>query len=117
MTVNKNKLENYAKLAVEFGVNVQKNEDVLINSSLEDPTLARLVAKYAYKKGARLVSINWKDEELTKLKYTYETQETLNEVPDYIIEKNIYQLEKHRSNRISIIGDDPDLLKDLDQKR
>lgn len=117
MTVNKNKLENYAKLAVEFGVNVQKNEDVLINSSLEDPTLARLIAKYAYQKGARLVSINWKDEELTKLKYTYEDQETLNEVPDYIIEKNIYQLEKHRSNRISIIGDDPDLLKDLDQKK
>ena len=47
MTVNKNKLENYAKLAVEFGVNVQKNEDVLINSSLEDPRLARLIAKYA----------------------------------------------------------------------
>ena len=87
MTVNKNKLENYAKLAVEFGVNVQKNEDVLINSSLDDPALARLIAKYSYEKGARLVSINWKDEELTKLKYTYEDQETLNEVPDYIIEK------------------------------
>ena len=73
MTVNKNKLENYAKLAVEFGVNVQKNEDVLINSSLEDPTLARLIAKYAYEKGARLVSINWKDEELTKLKDLLDT--------------------------------------------
>ena len=54
MTVNKNKLENYAKLAVEFGVNVQKNEDVLINSSLEDPALARLIAKYAYKNNLTL---------------------------------------------------------------
>lgn len=117
MTINLKKLENYAKLAVEFGVNIQKGEDLLINSSIEDPTLARLIAKYAYEKKARKVTINWKDENITKLDYTYQDQETLNEVPAYIIEKNKYQLEKHRSNRISIIGDDPDLLKDLDQKK
>lgn len=117
MTINLKKLENYAKLAVEFGVNVQNGEDVLINSSIEDPSLARLITKYAYEKGARKVTINWKDEEITKLDYKYQDQETLNEVPDYVIEKNIYQLEKHRSNRVSIIGDDPDLLKGLDQKK
>lgn len=117
MTINLKKLENYAKLAVEFGVNVQDGEDVLINSSIEDPSLARIITKHAYESGARKVSINWKDEEIIKLDYTYQNQKTLNEVPDYIIEKNIYQLEKHRSNRISIIGDDPDLLKNLDQKK
>lgn len=117
MTINRKKLENYAKLAVEFGVNIKKGEDLLINSSLEDPTLARLITKYAYEKGARKVSVNWKDEVLTKLNFKHQDQETLNEVPDYVIGKNKYQLEEKRSNRISIIGDDPDLLKDLDQKK
>src|SRR5699024_466256 len=51
------------------------------------------------------------------LNFKHQDQETLNEVPDYVIDKNRYQLEEKRSNRISIIGDDPDLLKDLDQKK
>lgn len=117
ITMNLKKLENYARLAVEFGVNVQKNEDVIINSSIENPVLAQLITKYAYEKGARKVSINWKDDEITKLAYTYQDQETLNEIPNFIIEKNKYQLEEHRSNRISIVGDDPDLLKGLNQKK
>ena len=117
MTVNIKKLENYARLAVEMGVNVQENEDVLINVSLEDTRLAELIAKYAYQKGARLVSVNWKSDYLTKLAYTYQTSDTLNEVPDYVVEKSRYQLAEKKSNRISIVGDDPDLLKGLDQKK
>ena len=76
------RIENFARLAVEFGVNVQKDEDVLITSPVEAPLLARLMTKAAYEKGARKVSINWVDDALTRLSYEYESQETLNEVPD-----------------------------------
>ncbi|MGO3018015.1 MAG: aminopeptidase, partial [Anaerococcus sp.] len=65
--MNTNKLKNFAKLAVEIGVNVQEGEDLLITSPLEEPRLARLMAEAAYKIGARKVSINWKDDELTRL--------------------------------------------------
>lgn len=112
-----NRIENFAKLAVEFGVNVQKGEDVLINSPVESPELARLITKAAYEKGARLVSVDWRDDTLTRLAFENQDQETLNEVASWKIEKLKYQIADKKSNRISIASEDPDLLKGLDQKK
>lgn len=111
------RIENFARLAVEFGVNVQKDEDVLITSPVEAPLLARLMTKAAYEKGARKVSINWVDDTLTRLSYEYESQETLNEVPDWVVEKSRYQIAEKKSNRISIVSEDPDLLAGLDEAK
>ena len=111
------RIENFARLAVEFGVNVQKDEDVLITSPVEAPLLARLMTKAAYEKGARKVSINWVDDALTRLSYEYESQETLNEVPDWVVEKSRYQIAEKKSNRISIVSEDPDLLAGLDEAK
>ncbi|MDO4595035.1 MAG: aminopeptidase [Tissierellia bacterium] len=111
------KLENFAKLAVEFGVNVQKGEDLIINSPIEEPSLARKIAKAAYEKGANDVIINWSDDYLTRLDYKYKSQETLNNVYEHIIKKNEYFYEKRLANRISIYSEDPDLLNGLDQKK
>ena len=111
------RIENFARLAIEFGVNVKEGEDVLITSPVESPELARLMTKAAYEKGARKVSINWVDDALTRYAYEYESQETLNEVPDWLVEKSRYQIAEKRSNRISIVSDDPDLLKGLDETK
>ncbi len=111
------RIENFAKLAVEFGVNVQKGEDVLITSPVESPELCRFIAKAAYEKGARNVAIDWKDDSITRLTYEYQDQETLNEVPDWKIEKLDYQIAQKKSNRISIYAEDPDLLKGLDSEK
>lgn len=115
--MNTKKLKNFAKLAVEIGVNLQEGEDLLITSPVEEPRLARLMAEAAYEKGARKVSINWNDDDLTRLSYKYQSQETLNEVPDWQIEKLQYQIADKLSNRISIYAEDPDLLKGLDEKK
>lgn len=115
--MNKNKLRNFARLAVEVGVNLQEGEDLVINSLIEDPALAREIAEQAYLLKARKVSIDRRDDEITRLSYKYQAQETLNEVPDFQIAKMDYQLEKRRSNRISIHSEDPDMLKGLDEKK
>ena len=111
------RIENFAKLAVEFGVNVQAGEDVVINAPVENPELARLITKAAYEKGARNVSIDWRDDAITRLSYENQDQETLNEVPDWKIEKLRYQIANKKSNRISIYAEDPDLLKGLDEAK
>ena len=111
------RIENFAKLAVEIGVNVQKGEDVLITSPVENPELARLMTKAAYEKGARNVAIDWKDDDITRLTYEYQDQETLNEVPDWKIAKMEYQIANKKSNRISIYAEDPDLLNGLDSEK
>ena len=111
------RIENFAKLAVEFGVNVREGEDVLINTPVESPELARLITKVAYEKGARSVSIDWRDDTITRLTYDNQSQETLNEVADWKIEKLKYQIADKKSNRISISAEDPDLLKGLDEAK
>lgn len=111
------RIENFAKLAVEFGVNVKACEDVVINAPVENPDLARLITKAAYEKGARNVSIDWRDDAITRLTYEYQDQETLNEVPDWKIEKLRYQIANKKSNRISIYAEDPDLLNGLEEAK
>lgn len=111
------RIENFAKLAVEFGVNVKAGEDVIINAPVENPDLARLITKAAYEKGARNVSIDWRDDVITRLTYENQDQETLNEVPDWKIEKLSYQIANKKSNRISIYAENPDLLNGLDESK
>lgn len=111
------KLENFARLAIEFGVNVQEGEDLLINSPIEEPQLSRLMAKVAYENGANEVLINWRDDYITRLDYKYQSQDNLNTVKEYLIKKSEYYTEKRRANVISIHSEDPDLLNGLDQKK
>ena len=48
-------LKEYAKLLVEVGVNVQKGQNLVINSPVECAWFARLCAQAAYDAGCREV--------------------------------------------------------------
>ncbi|MDO5047047.1 MAG: aminopeptidase [Anaerococcus sp.] len=111
------RIENFAKLAVEFGVNVKEGEDVLINTPVESPELARLMAKASYEKGAANVEVDFRDDELTRLNYKHKSSQRLEEVPKWQIEKLQYQIADKKSNRISISSEDPDLLSGLDHEK
>ncbi len=86
-------LEKYAKLAVEVGANVQKNQRVVINSSTETRELARLIAKAAYNAGAKSVSVEWSDQYVSKIGYDGMSIETLEEVPEWGINKIKYYMD------------------------
>ena len=80
-------LEKYAKLIVEVGANVQKDQYVGINSSTETKELARLLVKAAYKAGAKRVDVQWSDNYVTRTNYDYMSVETLEDIPDWSIDK------------------------------
>src|SRR5699024_887577 len=63
--------ERYADLVLKKGVNIQKNQALVINAPIEGVEFVRLVAKKAYDLGAKNVHINWADDELTFLKYRH----------------------------------------------
>ncbi|GAK04415.1 LOW QUALITY PROTEIN: aminopeptidase S [Geomicrobium sp. JCM 19037] len=65
--VDDEQLKKYATLAVRAGVNVQKNQLVIIHSDIKDATFARLIQTEAYDAEASHVVINWSDEQATKL--------------------------------------------------
>ena len=63
-------LEEYAKLAVQVGVNIQPGQTLLVRSPIECATFVRKVVEHAYKLGAKNVHIEWSDEECTLIKYS-----------------------------------------------
>ncbi len=87
-------LEKYAKLIVEVGANVQKNQLVGINTSTETKDLARLIAKAAYNAGAKRVIVQWNDDYVSRYGYESMEIEELVKVPQWRIDKFKYFVEE-----------------------
>src|SRR5690625_6144887 len=88
------KLEKYASLLVEVGLNVQKDQRVSINASADALPLIRLVTEKAYEKGAKDVTVNLKDDELTQLHAKNKSLEELSRVPQWIIDARMYHYDE-----------------------
>ena len=57
-------LEEYARLIVRMGVNLQEDQPLVINAPLACADFARRVAGAAYDAGAHDVTVAWNDERL-----------------------------------------------------
>ena len=110
------RLEKYARLLVEVGINVQEGQTVVINAPVECKDFARLLVEAAYKKGAGQVIMRWNDEIVQKYFYTYASDETLQEVPEYIVSQARYFIEKNAAI-ITVAAPTPGLLKDIDPRK
>lgn len=110
------RLNDYAKLTVEVGINLQKGQPLVISAPVEGADFVRLLAKNAYEHGASDVFINWHDDALTKLKYENAPMQVFESFPKWRADTMIDYAEKG-AGFISIHADDPELLKDADPKK
>ncbi len=109
-------LEKLAKVAVEIGVNVQKDQIVVVNSSIDAAPFARLIQKEAYLKGAKQVYIEWSDDEVARNNYTYVSEETMSELPEWQIQKMHYLVDNNAC-RISIDSRNPHAFDGIDMSK
>lgn len=114
--MNKKVLKDYAKLIVKMGVNVQKNQDVVINANVTDAYFVKYVVEEAYKAKARSVTVEWNCDEIVKLGYKYQTVKTMTDIPNWKLEKL-----QHRADTlpamIHILSSDPDAMNGVDQEK
>ncbi|AME08933.1 MULTISPECIES: aminopeptidase [Gemella] len=115
MDLNK-RLENYAKLMVKVGLNVQKDQPVLIRASTESRTFVAKIVEACYKQGAKKVEVEWRDQELTKLNLKYQTEETLSNISKSYVD-HYQELLDEGTAFLSVIGDDPDGLAGVDSAK
>lgn len=108
-------LDAYAEMLIKVGIQIKKNQPLVIRAPIEGRDVAVLAAKHAYLNGASDVHIIWSDDELTLMRYEYAPQEVLNNVPKYQKEMFRYYLDKG-AGFLSFTGTDPDLLKAVDPK-
>lgn len=114
--MNQQTLDKYAELVLKMGVNLQKNQALMINSPIEGASFTKLVARKAYEMGAKNVHINWSDDELTWLKYKHAPEEVLSEFPQWRTDMH-NDFAKDGAALLSISATNPDLLKDIDPAR
>ena len=110
------KLDEYAKLIVNFGANVQKDKPVKINAPVDAKEFVRLIVKYAYERGASEVIVKWNDDFLTKERFLHASEESLKTVHPFTVEEMEHYYKADVTN-ISIYAEDPELLKDIDSNR
>ncbi len=109
-------LNEYAKLCVKVGINIQSGQPLVINSPIEGAYFVRLVAKNAYELGASEVHVNWNDEVLTKLKFENAPMEVFENFPKWYAE-SLEDYAKKGAGFLSISAQDPELLKEIDPKK
>lgn len=109
-------LDEYAKLVVEVGINAQKNRPVIISGPVESADFIRKLAEYSYKRGADEVIVKWQDDFLTKEYYENASENVLKNFEDFKV-KELESYFERGVSRISVYAEDPELLKNVDQKR
>lgn len=109
-------LNDYARLCVKVGINLQEGEPLVINSPIEGIEFVRLVAKNAYELGASEVHVNWNDEVLAKLKYENAPMEIFENFPMWYAD-GLEDYAKKGAGFLSISAHDPELLKEIDPKK
>lgn len=108
--MNKSFLIKYASLAVNIGVNIQKDNILVISSPIETAEFARLITEEAYKSGAKDVIVHYGDQKLTKIKLENGSLETISNIPEWQAESYNYYA-RQEACFISISASDPDGLK------
>lgn len=110
------KLEIYADLALEVGVNLQPGQRLLIKSSvltagvfLEAAPFIRVLTKKAYQAGAMLVDVMWGDEGVQLRRFQHAAKDSFDQFPTWKTDELLASA-KRGDAWISIRGHNPELL-------
>ena len=109
-------LDQYARLVVQTGVNIQPDQQLVINAPIECADFARRIAREAYASGAHDVTISWNDEKFSHLRYKMAKQSVFMEFPEW--RRLLYvDAAEQGAAFVSIHAEDPEIFKDIDPAR
>lgn len=99
LSVKTNILKKYASIIIEIGINVQKNENLIISAPVEALEFVRALQEEAYLKGAADIKILWADHVLSRNAYLYAPKDVLLDIENNLLlqTKNKMIMEKNAS--------------------
>jgi aminopeptidase len=111
------RLERYARLAVEMAVNLQPGQFLRVAAEPEHLPLVRAIGRIAYERGARYVEAQFRDMHLRRARVEHAPEDSLEWSPPWTLALVDHMIET-RGATITITGDsEPELLADVDQRR
>ena len=78
------KLNEYAHLLVEVGMNLQPGQTPRLTAPVECAQLARMCVAACYDCGAKEVLLDWNDDFVTRQRYLHAADEVFVQVPAYM---------------------------------
>ncbi|XHE13125.1 aminopeptidase [Agrobacterium deltaense] len=106
-------LEKLAEVAVKVGLQLQKDQDLVITAPLAALPLVRLLTKHAYLAGGGLVTTFYSDEETTLSRYRHASDANFDRASGWLYE-GMAKAYANGAARLAIAGDNPMLLAEQD---
>jgi len=108
--------EKYAKLLIDKCLSIKENQPLLITAPIECIDFVRIVSKYAMEKGVKDIYYDFTDETLKHDTLNYLDIKDLDN--SKLFNKSIYdEYAKKNAAFLMLYSDDPDALKDIDNKK
>jgi len=107
------KLEKLAEVAVKVGLQLQRDQDLVITAPIAALPLVRLITKHAYMAGAGLVTTFYADEEATLARYAFAPDESFDRASGWLYD-GMAKAYANGAARLAIAGDNPLLLASQD---
>lgn len=105
-------VKKYARLIAEFGLNASSKQDVHIEASVEHKDFVPYLVNELYNMHVRTVTVNYNDDNITKLKLLKSTTKKL----EIVDEVEIFKYKKLAENNIAmltLVGSNPEIFKNI----
>ena len=99
-------LEKFSQITLKMGVNLQKDQGLLIVCPVEKHHVAEALCETAYKMGAGTVTVRWECESIERLNYLHDSQRYLTQVPQWVVKSREYLLQENFCY-VAISAEDP----------
>ena len=108
--MKKTVLREYARLIVRCGMNVQKGQEVIIRTQLEQPEFVQMVVEECYKAKASEVTVQWDYQPLTKVHVRNKSLKTMGAVKEWEKARQQHYCDVLPAT-LYLVSEDPDGLK------
>jgi aminopeptidase len=109
-------LQEYAKLIIRSGCNLQPGQELLLSCNIDVVEFARLLVAEAYAAGAKRVTVRFSDEQIVRMAYENVAIECFKEVPEWVALLN-NSMARNGAAILRIESDDPQALEGIDPQK
>jgi aminopeptidase len=78
-------IEDYARLVVQVGVDVQRGQNVIVHAEIDHAPFVRALVAEAYRAGARLVDVDYRDPYVRRALVAEGSDESLGVTPPWVV--------------------------------
>lgn len=114
--MNEKLLEQYARLVVEVGLNLQKGQKMVLRAPVECAPFARLCVRAAYAAGASDVIVQWRDDVCSRERWLHGADELFDSVYPWDVQRD-ETLSLEGAGYLSISATDPENLRGVSPER